>query len=85
MLEEWRDGIWQRADFSVWDVSHYESGREYAARERAAILKVCQGLMSWCVISMFCIIYVLRLLVYHRWKEQIEKPNYLAARREKLV
>ena len=50
MLEEWRDGFWQCAEFTLWDVSHYNDGREYAAQEQAAILKGCVALMMWCVL-----------------------------------
>ena len=53
MLEEWCKGIWYNAELAGWDVSHYEDGCAYAVRERAAILTICQGIMSWCVILCF--------------------------------
>ncbi|KIM86993.1 hypothetical protein PILCRDRAFT_4233 [Piloderma croceum F 1598] len=47
VLEEWCKGIWYNAELAGWDVSHYEDGCAYAVRERAAILTICQGIMSW--------------------------------------
>jgi hypothetical protein len=54
VLEEWQAGYWQNAELTLWDVSHYEHGHQYAAEERDVILKICQGMMLWYVTFMLC-------------------------------